>query len=139
VAAISKSQRNAQIIAIVFACPLIALCVLLFFRHSSLNHAAADPAVYAAQSSPILAAQIGLPMEPGWRIRGGVTAMGGNGNAHLEIPLTGSHGQGTLIEWAQQSNKSWRVCTLTFQQEGGGDTILVDRSNTNCAPDERPF
>lgn len=134
-ASISKSQRNAQIIALVFACPLIALCILLFFLHSSQNRAAADPAIYAAQSSPILAAEIGLPMQPGWRIRGNVVAMGGNGNADLEIPLTGSHGQGKLIEWAQQQNKSWHLCSLLFRSDTGRDTILVDRSNTNCEPE----
>ncbi|WP_263356518.1 cytochrome c oxidase assembly factor 1 family protein [Acidicapsa ligni] len=135
----SKSQRNAQIIALVFTCPLLALCALLFFRHSSLNRSAAEPAIYAAQSSPVMAAQIGLPMQPGWRIRGSVVAMDGNGNAHLEIPLAGSHGQGKLIEWGQQQNKIWHVCSLTFSSDGGAETILVDRSNTNCAPEQHVF
>jgi hypothetical protein len=128
-------RRNALILALLFTFPLLLLSALYLFKRDSLSRSAADPAIFAAQSSSALAAQIGLPMQPGWRIRGRANARHGSGNADLQIPLSGPNGRGELIEWAQQEHSRWHLCSLTFRNENGRELLLVDPATTHCEPE----
>jgi hypothetical protein len=130
--ALSASRRNLLILCTVGLFPLLAVCALFFFRDSGEKRAVAEQAVYAAQTSPAIAAEIGLPMQPGWPIRGRVISQKGDGNADLQIPLNGNRGRGMLIEWAQQSQKRWRLCSLEFRSESGKRFTLVDAAGTHC-------
>ena len=131
----NSERRNATILATVFLFPLVILCLLFLFKRSSEKRAAADPAIYAAQSSPNVASQIGLPIEAGWSITGNILTSGNDGNADLQIPLHGSHGQGMLIEWAQRQKGRWHLCSLQFNSAIGGKVILVDPGNSGCEPE----
>jgi len=130
-----KSLRNALILAPIALFPFLLLGVLFFFRDSSQKRAVADQAIYLAQSTPKVAAQIGLPIEPGWPIRGHVLEKGGSGNADLIIGLNGSRGSGTLSEWAQRSQGKWRICSLTFTSTSQTPVQLVDQAQTHCEPE----
>ncbi len=131
----SKSLRNALILLTVFVFPVLFLFALYLFQGSGLRRAIAGPAIFAAQSSPEVAAQIGLPIEPGWPIRGTVTQKGPDGNADLSIPLKGSHGRGVLVEWAQKSNGKWHACTVEFRSADGKSVGLAVSSHTACEPE----
>jgi hypothetical protein len=131
----SQSRRNLLLLAPVFFFPLILLAILFLFRSSSLKRAIADPAIYAAQSSPAVAAQIGLPIEPGWPIRGTVRSRQGSGNADLQILVSGSRAHGVLFEWAQQDRGKWRICSLEFRSADGSRLNLVDSATTHCEPE----
>lgn len=131
--AISPPKRNFLILCTVALFPLLAICALFVFRDSGEKRAVAEQAVYAAQTSPAMAAVIGVPMEPGWPIRGTVVTRQGEGHAELRIPLNGSRGKGVLLERAQQSQKRWRLCSLEFQADGGERVTLVDAASTDCA------
>ena len=124
--------RNAVIICSVALFPLLAVMGLFVFRGTGQKRAIAEPAVYAAQTSSTVAAEIGLPMQPGWPIRGNVLSRKGEGNADLRIPLNGSRGKGVLVEWAQQRQKRWRLCSLEFRSENGTRITLVDPARTHC-------
>lgn len=100
-----------------------------------MKRAVADPAIYAAQTSPAVAARIGLPIEPGWPVHGTVDANKVSGNADLAIQLSGSRGRGTLIEWAQKKDGKWRLCSLVFRPENGSGLELVDAATTRCEPE----
>lgn len=130
-----QARRNALILAVGTVVPLLALSTLFIFKSSGLKRAVADPAIYAAQSSPEVAAQIGLPIQPGWPIRGSVLSKNGAGNADLQIPLTGSRGKGILAEWAQQERGKWRICSLYFKSARGTPLNLVDGAKTHCEPE----
>jgi hypothetical protein len=125
-------MRNALILAPVALFPFLLLGTLFVFRSTGQKRAVADSAIYLAQSSPQVAALIGLPIEPGWPVHGRLLEKGGDGNADLEIRLNGSRGSGTLREWAQRRQGKWRICSLIFMPDGGESLQLVDPAQTHC-------
>jgi len=131
----SKRLRNALLLAPVAIFPFVLLGVLFVFRSTGQKRAIADPAIYMAQASPQVAAQTGLPIEPGWPVRGHVLERGGDGNADLEIRLQGSRAAGTLNEWAQRSQGKWRICSLEFRSGDHPPLQLVDPAQTHCEPE----
>jgi hypothetical protein len=128
----AKSLRNALILAPVALFPILLLGALFVFRSTGQKRAVADSAIYLAQSSPQVAAAIGLPIEPGWPVHGSVLESGEGGNAELTIRLRGSRASGTLSERAQRSQRKWQICSLTFALDGGTPLELVDRARTHC-------
>ena len=127
--------RNALILVPVACFPIVLLLALFFFRSTGLKRSVADPAIYVAQTSPTVAARIGLPIEPGWPVHGTMNANKVAGNADLVIQLTGSRGKGKLTEWAQKENGKWRICSLVFHSEPGRELTLVDVASTHCEPE----
>jgi hypothetical protein len=128
-------RRNASILLSLFLFPVLFLAALYVFQRESLKRAAADSAIYAAETSPALAAQIGLPIEPGWPVKGQVIARDGFGNADLEIPISGSRGKGKLMAWLQQEHRRWHPCSVYFRAEDGTSLTLVDGAHTHCEPE----
>ncbi len=131
----SKLVRNALILAPVALFPFLLVGVLFAFKSSSQKRAIADPAIYMAQTSPKVEAALGLPIQPGWPVRGSVISKHGFGNADLQIPLNGSRGKGTLSEWAQQEKGKWHICSLRFSAPDGTLLTLVDEATTHCEPE----
>jgi hypothetical protein len=131
----SKLLRNGLILAPVALFPFLLLGVLFAFKSSSQKRAIADPAIYAAQTSPAVEAQLGLPIQPGWPVRGSVVSKNGYGNADLQIPLNGSKGKGILSEWAQQEKGKWHICSLDLAAPNGSQLTLVDEATTHCEPE----
>ena len=131
----SKARRNATILVLFFLFPVLILALLFFFRQSSLKRSVADQAIYIAESSPKVAEAIGLPIQPGWPIRGRILSKSGAGNADLQIPLRGSRSEGILNEWAQQNRGKWRICSLSFQASKGDNLRLVESVTSACDPE----
>jgi hypothetical protein len=131
---VSKARSKA-ILAFVFSCPVVALSILFYFKSSSQRRAIADPAIYAAQTSSSLPTLIGSPMQAGEPIRGTVLSKNGNGNADLQIPFSGAHGKGMLLEWAQQDHGQWRLCSLNFHSADGEELKILDAAKTHCEPE----
>lgn len=127
-----KARRNALILAPVALFPFLLLGALFVFRSTGQKRAVADSAIYLAQSSPQVAALIGLPIEPGWPVHGSVIERGDNGHAELEVRLHGSRGSGTLSELAQRSQGQWRICLLIFMPDGGVPMPLAGAADTRC-------
>jgi len=130
-----KSVRNALLLAPVALFPFVLLGVLFLFRSTGQKRAVADAAIYMAQASPRVAAEIGLPIEPGWPVRGHLFEKGADGNADLLIRLNGSRASGTLIEWTQRSHGKWHICSLTFITDGQAPLQLVDPGPSHCEPE----
>ena len=128
----SKPLRNALILAPIALFPFLLLGALFVFRSTGQKRAVADSAIYLAQSSPKVAALIGLPIEPGWPVRGRLLENSGDGNADLTIRLNGSRGSGTLNEWAQRSQGKWQICSLSFRPDGGSPLQLADPAQAHC-------
>jgi hypothetical protein len=115
--------------------PFLLLGVLFLFRSTGQKRAVADSAIYMAQGSPRVAAEIGLPIEPGWPVRGRLLEKGANGNADLTIRLKGSRSSGVLNEWAQRRGGKWRICSLHFTAPNEPPLQLVDPGQTRCEPE----
>ena len=131
----SRRLRNALILAPVALFPFLLLGVLFVFRSTGQKRAVADRAIYLAQSSPQVAALIGLPIEPGWPVRGLLQEQGASGSADLHIRLRGSRGSGTLDERAAHSRDKWLICSLTFTSDGGDSLQLVNPAESHCSVD----
>jgi hypothetical protein len=130
-----KRRRNLRILASFFLFPVVLLAGLFLFRQSGAKRAVADQAIYAAKTSPELAARIGLPMEAGWPIRGYLTSGKSYGSAHLEISLSGPRGRGVLLERARRDGGPWRLCSVLFRSDGQRDLILIDDAKQKCDAD----
>ena len=130
----ARARRNALILGLVFCCPLLAVCILYSFRKSQIRAFIADPAIYAAQTSPELIEELGEPMTGG-KPDGKFVSKRGSGNADLTIPLRGPKGGGLLREWAQQRNGAWHLCSLSFELQDGATRIVVDAAKTHCEPE----
>lgn len=131
----SRPRRNLWVLAVVLCVfPSLILGALQWFMASARKQAAADPAIFAAQSSAAVVARLGTPMVPAWPIQGWAHSQKGNGAAQLTIRLSGPKGQGTLTEIARQQARQWRVCQLEFVGEGGSPVQLISDRSRNCKP-----
>ncbi len=128
-----KARRNLLLLAPVALFPLVGIGVLYLFKDSSLKRAAADQAIYAAQTSPAVEGMLGLPIEPGWPIRGTAQANRTTGSAILQIPLRGSLSAGTLLEEARKIDGKWRLCSLLFLPKNGPQIRLAVAPGTPCS------
>lgn len=128
-----RSRRNLLVLAVVLcAFPALILGALQWFMASARKQAAAEPAIFAAQSSAALVARLGTPIVPAWPIHGWARSQKGEGAARLTIRLSGPKGQGTLTEIARQQAKQWRVCSLEFAATDGERMVLVASTGSSC-------
>jgi hypothetical protein len=106
------------------------LWILRFERHVMVP---VDLAAGVASDSAPVRQLLGAPLKIGRFARGNLVANGGNGTADLTIRIGGPLGNGTLSEWAQESDGKWEICSLFFRLKGGKPSIpLVSDSSTNC-------
>ncbi len=132
---VSRSRRNLWVLAVVLCVfPALILGALQWFMASARKQAAADPAIFAAQSSAAVVARLGTPIVPAWPIQGWARSQKGNGAAQLTIGLSGPKGLGTLTEIARQQARQWRVCQLEFAAESGSPIQLISDSSRHCTP-----
>jgi Cytochrome oxidase complex assembly protein 1 len=108
----------------------LALGGFLFVRFNQTVQAPMKLATDFAQGSSVVRSALGEPLQfgrlPIAKVRGS--------NAHLGIRVTGSRGQGSLIEWAQQTAGQWKLCSLTLHTNSDdADTILLSGTTSSCA------
>jgi hypothetical protein len=101
-------------------------------RWISDSRKAAQPAIEAAKRSPDVTNVIGEAIVPGRFVTGSILSDGTNGNADLTIPVIGRRGSGKLIEWAQQSEGHWNLCSLVLRLADGREVIVLSDANTTC-------
>ena len=109
---------------------VIAVGAFLFVRYEQTVRQPIALATDVARKSSEVRDAIGEPLRfgriPQARVRGK--------NAHLTIRVRGAHGDGLLIEWAQQDRGRWQLCSLLFRDENTTtDVILVSETATHCA------
>ena len=115
--------------------PVVIIGILYAVLRNGQNHAVAEEAVYLAQTSSVIQRRLGLPIAVGASIGGRVFSNKETGHAHLEIPISGPNGRGTLLDWTQKRDGKWHVCSLTFRPESGSDLPLVAPAETHCRLD----
>ena len=116
--------------AAIFVAAVVAVGAFLFIRYQQTVQRPIALATDVARKSSEVRDAIGEPLRfgriPQVRVRGG--------NAHLGIRVHGAHGEGLLIEWAQQDRGRWQLCSLVFRDESTTtDVILVSETATHCA------
>jgi hypothetical protein len=86
----------------------------------------------ARRSSEVQRA-IGAPLQRSRFTTGRLVSKAGSGTADLTIHISGSLGEGSLLEWAQEDRGQWQVCSLLFRAKNiTGDVTLVSDTSTHC-------
>ena len=70
-----------------------------------------------AEHSPCLTTRIGHPFTAGWLVMGNLEESNIRGSAHLEIPISGSKGEGTLVMSAEEQSGVWTIDDLVLVQK----------------------
>jgi len=82
-----------------------------------------------AQASAAVTEALGTPVVTGWFTSGSVNVSGGSGEAHLEIPISGPKGKGTIYVEAAKSAGAWSYSKLEVAIAASGERIdLLDGS-----------
>jgi len=82
-----------------------------------------------AQASAEVTDAVGSPVEAGWFTSGSVNVSGSTGEAHLEIPISGSKGKGKIFVEATKSAGEWHYSKLEVLVLSSGERIdLLDGS-----------
>ena len=111
---------------------VVVILSLAMLHHYGANRRLARLAVETAQNSSLLDEAIGRPLSMGMVVHGRVIEGNEGGTADLEIPVSGSHGKGTLFAWEQGEQNSWRVCSLAFRSTRGMEIIIVSDETSHC-------
>ena len=74
-------------------------------------------------ASPAATAALGAPLREGWLTLGNIEVNGPSGEAHLQIPVSGSLGEGDLYVEAEKAAGAWTLHTLVLQLDGDGRRI----------------
>ena len=76
-------------------------------------------AVEVARRDARVQAALGTPIRERWFVLGSIATGGGNGHAHLVIPLEGSRGRADVTVDADQVDGAWRYRRLVAALPGG--------------------
>jgi hypothetical protein len=100
-----------------------SLVVVWVIQFSLTRSGAYHQALDRARSHPVVAAQLGTPLRPGWFTSGQVNVHGPSGVAQLVIPVVGPRNRGTLFVIADKNNGRWEFRTLQLAVFGRRDRI----------------
>ncbi len=75
-------------------------------------------AMSTAEHDPVVIAELGAPLEPGWFVSGSVNVSGGSGHADLSIPVSGSVHSGKVNAVAEKSGGAWTFSKLNVTVNG---------------------
>ena len=93
-------------------------------------------AMSTAEHDPIVIAELGSPLKPGFFVSGSVNVSGGAGHATLEIPVSGSVRSGKVNAVAEKSAGVWSFSKLNVTVDGrpGALDLLPKLSAPSPAP-----
>jgi hypothetical protein len=80
-------------------------------------------ALSTAEHDPVVIAELGAPLKPGWFVNGSVSVSGGSGHASLSIPVSGSVRAGTVNALADKSGGVWTFSKLNVTVDGRAGAI----------------
>ncbi|MET0792601.1 MAG: cytochrome c oxidase assembly factor Coa1 family protein [Polyangiaceae bacterium] len=75
-------------------------------------------AMSTAERDPVVLAELGAPLKPGWFVSGSVNVSGSTGHADLSIPVSGSVRSGKLIAIAEKVAGAWVFSKLQLTVDG---------------------
>ncbi len=94
---------------------------VVYFVFAALKDSeATTTAVRTAESDPAVQAALGSTLTVGTLVSGSTNDKNGEGTAHLEIPVTGSKGAGTIYaDEVKASGGPWKITMLEVQPKDG--------------------
>jgi len=85
-----------------------------------------------AQNSPCVAAELGVPLNPGWMTTGGTEESSTEGSANLSIPVHGPKGKGNLELDAEKKSGVWKITSLVLVHKSERTQIVPSVPNSSC-------
>ena len=121
-----KNQRVLWLTCGVFTAVflLIALCAAFILGMMALifgsmkSSAPYQQALSVVQSNPAAIQALGEPIKAGFLLSGSINLNGNEGDAALEIPVSGPRGKGTIYVEAQKYDNAWHYNRLELQVDG---------------------
>ena len=125
--------RKSLLILIGFAGAVGAIAILWHMRFLRESRPAVAVAVATAGRSREVTSILGVPIAV-THVTGRVIGVGDpdSGNADLAIDVSGPKGTGKLLEWAQNGYQGWHLCSLSFFDSAGRDTVLIPDEDAKC-------
>lgn len=111
-----------------------SLAVAWVIQFSLSRSGAYHQALERAKSHPIVGAQLGAPIRPGWFTSGQVNVQGPAGTAQLVIPVVGPKNHGTLYVVAEKNGGRWEFQTLQLAVFGREERIDLLKPVVESAP-----
>lgn len=113
---------------------VVVIAALWHMRFLRESRPAVSVAITRANQSPeVVDALGGRPIQVS-RVAGRLTGVGNadSGNADLTIEIAGLRGKGKLLEWAQNGFQGWHLCSLSFVDSAGRETVLMPDADAKC-------
>lgn len=76
-----------------------------------------------ALESPVVAERLGTPLRIGWFVAGQINYTKSEGIAHLQIPVSGPKGKGTIVLDGKRRAGHWEFDTLELDVAGSSESI----------------
>jgi hypothetical protein len=123
------------LVAAAFALILSCVAAILLLVFSLIrNSDAAKLAIKTAESSPVLAEQIGSPMKVGWFISGNIEVTPDAGTAKLMIPISGPKSSGTIYAEEFKNAGLWHLEVLKFARKDSSVRLNLLPAQTAMPP-----
>jgi Cytochrome oxidase complex assembly protein 1 len=75
-------------------------------------------AMSSAEHDPVVIAELGTPLKPGWFVSGSINVSGSTGHADLSIPVSGSVRSGKVVAVAEKIAGVWTFSKLNVTVDG---------------------
>lgn len=111
---------------------VIVILALATLHHYGTNRRLARLAMETADDSGLLDREVGTQISLPILVHGRVSEAANGGTADLEIPVSGSAGQGTLFAWIQRNGGPWHICSLSFRSDRGLAIVIVADETSHC-------
>ena len=114
---------------------------IVYFVFAALKHSEATTiAVRTAEGDPGVQEALGTPLVVGTLVSGSNNTNSGSGSAHLEIPVTGPKGAGTIYTDEVLLGGAWKVTMLEVRPKSAGAATIkvIEDGRTQGTPEGPP-
>ncbi len=128
-------SRKAKIstVALLLASFALFFCALTFAVESMIRQSTIyGMTLSEAGRFPCVSSRLGSPIKPGWMVSGNIQQSSVKGTAHLEIPVRGPKGEGSLVVSGEKKNGDWQINELVLVQNKEELRLLTHSSSSTC-------
>ncbi len=114
---------------------LIAVCAAFVFGMMALvfgslkSSTPYQQALFTVQNNPQAVQTLGEPIKAGFLLSGSINLSGNEGDASLQIPVSGPKGKGTIYVEAEKYDNAWHYNRLELQVDGRAAPIPLNVEN----------
>jgi hypothetical protein len=120
----------AAVFLLIFLCAAFIFGMMAFLFGSMKSSTPYQDAMTAVQSNADAILVLGEPIKPGFLLSGNINLNGNEGEASLQIPVSGPGGKGTVYVEAQKYDNAWHYSRMELLVDGRAAPIplLTEKS-----------